>query len=157
MAGVRLLTPSAWITAVSVSGSVPRTLALACDPSLKATLICPELPASATTWLLVRIFPSPLRMMPEPEPSPFGPVTSIMTTEGRTLCATFSMDPVAAVCAVELPVCVSTGEDCTSSWFDVQRAAPPTPAAPPTTRLAATTVAASLLPRSPVRGRGSGG
>jgi hypothetical protein len=94
-------------------------------------------------------------MMPEPEPAPSGPDTSIMTTDGSTLWATFSIEPVAAVCAVEPPVWVSTGEDCTSLWVEVQIAAPPTPAAPPRSRLAATTVAASPLPRSPFRGRRS--
>ena len=59
-------------------------------------------------------------MMPEPEPEPSGPDTSIMTTDGSTLWATFSIDPVAAVWAVDPPVWVSTGEDCTSSWVEVQ-------------------------------------
>src|SRR6185369_1219794 len=117
----------------------------------------PDFPASATTWLLVRILPSWLRMMPEPDPEPSGPETSIITTDGSTLWATFSIEPVAAVWAAVPPVCVSTGEDCTESCVEVHTAAPPTPAAPPTSRLAATTVAASPLPRSPLRGRRSGG
>ena len=64
VAGVRPETPSACTTAVSVSGSVPRTLAGACEPSLKSMLIWPLLPAREATWLLVRILPSALRMMP---------------------------------------------------------------------------------------------
>jgi hypothetical protein len=84
-------------------------------------------------------------MMPDPEPEPLGPLTSIITTDGRTFWATFSIDPVAAVWAVELPDWVRTGDDSAGvSWVDVQIAAPPTPAAPPMSRLAATTDAASL-------------
>src|SRR3954464_1943928 len=70
VAGVRPDTPWALITAVSVSGSLPSTVALAEEPSLNDTLSEPPLPASATTWLLVRIVPSELRTMPEPEPAP---------------------------------------------------------------------------------------
>ena len=40
-------------------------------PSLKVTRRVPPSPASSTTWLLVRIWPSELRMMPEPEPAPW--------------------------------------------------------------------------------------
>ena len=39
-------------------------------PSLKLTVSRPPSPATSTTWLLVRISPSALRMMPEPEPWP---------------------------------------------------------------------------------------
>src|SRR3954453_10087089 len=80
-----------------------------------------------------------------------------MTTEGSTPWETFSIEPVAAVCAVEPPVWVRTGEDCTSSCVVVQAAAPPTPAAPPSSKLAASTVAASPLPRSPFREPRAGG
>ncbi len=69
VAGVSPETPSAWITAVSVSGSVPSTVASARVPSLNETLIDPA-SASATTWSLVRIWPSELRMMPDPDPAP---------------------------------------------------------------------------------------
>ena len=84
------------MTAVSVSGSVPTTVALADVPSLKKTVIEPPSPAIAATWLLVRISPSELRMMPEPEPAPWLPLTSILTTEGSTLAATCSTEPSAA-------------------------------------------------------------
>ena len=53
----------------------------------------PPSAASSTTWLLVRIWPSELRMMPEPEPAPWLPLTSILTTEGSTLAATDSTLP----------------------------------------------------------------
>ena len=68
VAGVRPETSSAWITARSVSGSVPTTVASAVVPSEKLTESRPPPSATSTTWLLVRISPSALRMMPEPEP-----------------------------------------------------------------------------------------
>ena len=43
-------------------------VALAVVPSLKLTASEPPLAASSTTWLLVRIWPSSVRMIPEPEP-----------------------------------------------------------------------------------------
>ena len=93
VAGVRPETSSAWMTAVSVSASVPRTSASAVVPSLNETLSVPPSPATSTTWLLVRIWPSSVRMMPEPEPLPWAPVTLICTTEGSTLSATASTLP----------------------------------------------------------------
>ena len=73
VAGVRPLTSSAWITAVSVSGSVPRILALARGAVVEGRPgSCRTSPATSTTWLLVRIWPSELRMMPEPEPASCG-------------------------------------------------------------------------------------
>ena len=147
----------AWITAVSVSGSVPRILAVAVRAVVEGTRIVPALPATSTTWLLVRILPSELRMMPEPEPDSCGPVTSILTTEGSTCCATCSTEPLGAVPAGALTTCevvrpsakpvVEPG--CHSS----QAAAPPTPAAPPTSSEAVTTDAAN----APRRGRRPGG
>src|SRR4051812_21318779 len=148
VAGVSPETPSAWTTAVSVSGSVPRTLAGACEPSLKSMLIWPLLPARDATWLLVRILPSALRMMPEPDPEPSEPLTLILTTEGSTLWATFTIESVFAAGTAELPLWVMIGDEATEpSCVEVQAAAPPTPAAPPTSRLAATTPAARPLAR----------
>ena len=66
--GCRPETPSALITARSVSGSVPTTCAFLADPSLKFTEMVPPWPATDATWLLVRISPSELMMMPEPDP-----------------------------------------------------------------------------------------
>ncbi len=157
VAGVSPLTSSAWITAVSVSGSVPSTVAEVCDPSSNDTSRVPESPASSTTWLLVRIVPSALRMMPDPEPDPWAPVTSILTTEGRTAAATSSTDPVDGAS----PWCTAGATDdeleavgvVSAGWVEVQRAAPPRPAPAPTTRDAATTEAA----RPPRRGGGGGG
>ena len=148
VAGVRPETPSALITAVSVSGSVPTTLALAEEPSLKKTVIVPPSPAIAATWLLVRISPSELRMMPDPEPAPWLPLTSILTTDGSTFAATCSTEPSAAGesgVSTTWEVLWSLGLAVPpepSSSYAFQAAAPPTPAAPPTTRAVATTAAA---------------
>src|SRR5215207_1365377 len=152
VAGVSPLTPSAWMTAVSVSGSVPTTLASACVPSLKDTSSSPLSPASSTTWLLVRICPSDDKMMPEPDPCPWGPATSILTTEGSTAWATCSTDPSPdAAAGVSTTGDVERGADAevrSASCWVVHTAAPPTPAPAPTTSDAATTDAA----KAPLRG-----
>ena len=92
-AGVRSETPSALITAMSVSGSVPTTVAFLVVPSLKLTEIEPFLPATAATWLLVRISPSLLSTMPEPDPDSCEPETLTLTTDGSTALATCSTVP----------------------------------------------------------------
>ena len=69
------------------------TVARLVVPSLKLTVMVPLSPAPATTWLLVRILPSLLRMMPEPEPAPELLVTLTFTTDGSTDCETFSTVP----------------------------------------------------------------
>ena len=79
---------------MSVIGSAPTRVALRVVPSLKFTEIAPLLPTPATTWLLVRISPSSLRTMPEPDPEPAWPFTLILTTEGSTELATFSTVPL---------------------------------------------------------------
>src|SRR3954453_2803416 len=85
-------TPSALITARSVTGSVPTTVAFLADPSLKLTEIWPPWPATATTWLFVRISPFELITMPEPEPASCAPCTLILTTDGSTDFATASTE-----------------------------------------------------------------
>jgi hypothetical protein len=55
VAAVSPETPLAWMTAVSVSGSVPSTSASAWLPSLNVTRSEPPPSATSTTWLLVRI------------------------------------------------------------------------------------------------------
>ncbi len=92
VAGRRPETPSALMTARSVTGSVPTTRALAALPSLKLTDISPCSPATEATWLLVRISPSELMMMPEPEPCSCALRTLIFTTEGSTDFATASTE-----------------------------------------------------------------
>ena len=94
--GVSPLTSWAWITAVSVSGSVPSTVAVALVPSANETVISPPSPARDATWSLVRICPSAVRMMPDPEPSPWLPDTSSLTTDGSTAAATCSTLPSGA-------------------------------------------------------------
>ncbi len=86
------------MTAVSVSGSRPRILALPVVPSLKTTMIEPSSSSAATstTWLLVRMSPSLLMMMPEPLPPTSPPETLIWTTDGRTRAATCSTAPAGA-------------------------------------------------------------
>ena len=78
---------------MSVTGSVPTTVAFFVVPSLKFTEIDPSSPTPATTWLLVRISPSLLSTMPEPDPEPDWPETLTLTTEGSTAFATFSTVP----------------------------------------------------------------
>ena len=143
VAGVRPDTPSALITAMSVTGSVPTTVALAVVPSLKFTVMLPLSPATEATWLLVRMLPSADRMMPEPEPEPDEPVTLILTTEGSTVAATFSTDPDGAAAALDALTgpddveVVTVSSPCRPSYS----AAPPTPADPPTRRAPASTAA----------------
>ncbi len=153
-AGVRPETSWAWISAVSVSGSVPRIVASAWLPSLKVTRSVPPSPASSTTWLLVRIWPSELRMIPEPEPEPWLPLTSIFTTEGSTLLATASTLPSAAgesgvsttlevLTGLEAPEPPLPGSSCQAEYA----AAPPMPAPPPTSSEAATMLPANAIRR----------
>ncbi len=65
-------------------------------PSEKLTEIRPPSAATSTTWLLVRISPSSLKMIPEPDPEAWAPLTLIFTTEGSTELATCSTEPSAA-------------------------------------------------------------
>ena len=95
-AGVRSLTSSAWITARSVTGSVPTMVASAVVPSSKLTESSPPSAATSTTWLLVRISPSSLRTTPEPDPDPAAPATLILTTDGSTVWATPSTESAGA-------------------------------------------------------------
>ena len=65
---------------------------------------CRSSPATAMTWLLVRISPSLLMMMPVPEPDSSSPLTLICTTDGRTFAATCSTAPAGTLVLVTLPV-----------------------------------------------------
>ena len=108
--------PSARTTAMSLLGSVPTTVNDAVRPSKNVTLVCvgdcdPALPgspgipgrrraaapglpvAAATTWLLVRIRPSEVRMMPDPSSEARPRSVSSLTTLGTTLAATCSTEP----------------------------------------------------------------
>ena len=83
--GEVVLTSSAWITARSVSGSRPTMVAFAVVPSLKLTASSPPSAAISTTWLLVRIWPSSVKMMPEPEPLPCWPAGVDLDDRGQRL------------------------------------------------------------------------
>ncbi len=79
-AGSRSLV-SARSTAMSVSGSRPRTRAWTLRESVRASSI-PEAPS--TTWLLVSTMPSGDRMVPEPDPIPWLlPRTCTCTTDAE--------------------------------------------------------------------------
>src|SRR5690242_1115369 len=80
------------------------TCAFTVEPSLKPTVMLPPPEARATTWLLVRMLPSLDITMPEPDPDPWLPDTLIFTTEGSTVAATFSTEPLGAVAALDAPI-----------------------------------------------------
>ena len=83
VAGWRPLLPSALMTARSVTASRPRISAFALLPSLNATVIDPPSSAAdSTTWLLVRIWPSLLMMMPVPDPA-WPPPATLTWVDGR--------------------------------------------------------------------------
>src|SRR5690348_3844170 len=131
---------------MSVTGSVPTIVARAVSPLLKFTVMVPPLPATAATWLLVRMSPSCDRMMPEPEPDSVELLTLIFTTEGSTAAATCSTLPLAgalgALTALSAVVELAEVVDwelspCQASY----QAAPPTPAEPPIRRAPVSTAA----------------
>ncbi len=135
---------------MSVSGSVPTTVAFLVVPSLKLTEIEPFVPATATTWLLVRISPSLLSTMPEPDPDSLCPVTFTFTTEGSTSLATFSTVPswtTEVLVAWKPPEEVEVSAEPLSPWIASYAAAPPMPATPPSTSAPTRTPAVRLLPR----------
>ncbi len=148
--------PSAWMTATSVTGSVPMTLARLVVPSLKLTVMVALSPAPVTTWLLVRILPSLLRMIPEPEPAPELLETLTFTTEGSTDWETFSTVPswttvvLVAWNGLEELFVVPVELSSLKAW---KRAEPPTPAAPPRTSAPTSTAAVRPRPREVLRRR----
>src|SRR5690349_12025472 len=129
------------------------TCAFTVEPSLKPTVMLPPPEARATTWLLVRMLPSLDSTMPEPEPEPWLPETLIFTTEGSTVAATFSTEPLDGAAAFEalsgalLLAAGAVSSPCQASY----QAAPPTPAAPPRSSAPART--AAVMP--PVRRAGA--
>ena len=102
VAGVRPSTPSAWMTAVSVSGSVPRIVASAWLPSLNETVIVPPSPATSRDVVVGQDQPvggqDDARAGAGLRPSE----TSSLTTEGSTAAATCSTLPSAAGASVVL-------------------------------------------------------
>ena len=113
----------------------------------------------------MRISPSELMMMPEPDPCSWPLPTLIFTTDGSTRFATASTESVAgAVClrlitgevVVRAPLAVSVPPPLTAS----NPAAPATPAAPPTTSAATSRPATTPGPgrlRRCVRSSGTSG
>jgi hypothetical protein len=99
-------------------------------------------------------------MMPEPEPCPSAPETSILTTDGSTVCATCSTDPspdfAAGVSTTGEVERGAAADGVAASCWDVHTAAPPTPAPAPTSSEAATTEAANA-PGRRLRAGGAGG
>ena len=149
VAGVQPETPFALMTARSELGSRPMISASTVLPSWVVTCREPPAAAPATTWLLVRISPSELRMMPEPSPPlPSVDRSTIDTTLGSTLAATASTDPLGrTTLAWLLDASVDRLELVEPlSWLEATRAPtpPPTPLA---TRAVARTRARVRPPR----------
>ena len=82
------LAPWSCSTAMSSVGSVPTTLAVYLWP-VETTVTVMEV-APSMTWLLVRISPVEVRIMPVPAPAPFWKPKRVLmsTTPGVTLAAT---------------------------------------------------------------------
>src|SRR3954468_16491072 len=159
VAGCSPETPSALITARSVTGSVPTIVAFLAEPSLKLTVIWPPWPTEAT-WLFVRISPSDLITMPDPDPCSWEFATLILTTEGRTEAATCSTESAAGGTSLRLttgelvlPDAVEVAAESSPPRLStaVNPAAPATPATPPTASAAARMPAITAPPGRPGR------
>src|SRR3954468_16941849 len=123
---------STLMTARSSSWSVPTMRAAAVDPSLNTTDTVPPSAALATTWLLVRTYPSDRSTTPDPVSDPPLPRTLIDTTEGSTLAAMPAKDRglLPEVDTGEPAIVKPPSADVLLSW---SRATPtPTPAPPKT-------------------------
>src|SRR3954447_11546824 len=131
------------MTARSVSGSVPLTVAGTVRPSFSITLIVAPCPAPATTWLLVTIRPSLLITMPDPVAAPCWDATAIFTTLGSTLAAALCTEPSgAAAGAAWLPFSGAVTDGVAlESLVAEYTAAPPTPLAAPTRSAVSATAA----------------
>lgn len=84
LSGLRPRTPLTLTTARSYPESRPTSSAVTLSPVLKVTAISLE---SATTWLLVRMWPCSSRTKPVPVPLPFSPRTCRVTTPGSAVAA----------------------------------------------------------------------
>ena len=131
---------------MSVFGSVPVTLALADRPSEKFTWTVPPAPTSATTWLLVTMYPLASKMTPDPSPVRLRMSTTLGFTaaamsasEERSITFT-AVGPLLAAVVDVVPVCESA--ECTTN--------PPTTPPPPASSRASRPVVAIRAPR---RGR----
>ena len=74
-------------------------VALDCLPLLSTTVMSPPLAASATTWLLVTMWPWSSSTQPDPVPSLVPDLTSMVTTLGMALAAMLAIDPAGRVVA----------------------------------------------------------
>ena len=91
--------------------------------------------APATTWLLVRIRPSAVRMTPEPSPPLWLELASTDTVDGSTLAATSCTEPAGAASGSRRPArwCSAGSASCRwrwTSWCSAarRRMPPPNPA-----------------------------
>src|SRR6476469_9399019 len=157
VAGVRPETPSALITARSSVAVVPTKLAVAVVPSLNRTS---RSVAPATTWLLVRMRPSAVRITPEPSPLLWLELASTDTVDGSTLAATSCTEPAGAGVR-----CSDTGAPVFSWLSELSEALdvlvfsfpPSNPPPNPTINARATEVTTIAELRRPLAGAGGGG
>ena len=102
MAGVRPSTPSAWITAVSVSGSVPRIVAGADGAVVEGDGDRAAVGGELDDVVVGQDLDRPqVSTIPDPDPPPSAPPgpaprTSILATDGRTVSATCCTEPSGA-------------------------------------------------------------
>jgi hypothetical protein len=137
-AGVSPETPSAWITARSLDGSVPTTDAFTVLPSAKVTV---SFSAPETTWLLVRMRPSAPMITPEPTPSAF----AVRTFTWTTLSLTFSTTALtSAAVASEVSAVLVAGVAAGVVVSSPPTSAPTTPPTPPAASAAAASSATVL-------------
>ncbi len=84
---LRFPTPLSLSTAMSYPWALPTTCASYFLPSEKVAVSLPPCAALATTWLLVRMWPSLSKTKPVPVPSSPPPEERIVTTLGSALAA----------------------------------------------------------------------
>ena len=132
------------MTARSVVGAVPTTVASATVPSSNVTRIWPDEPAPETTWSLVRMWPSASSTTPVPRPLACPERTVMVTTDGSILAAAPATVP-SSLGVVDAGVPVTLIGALAGSRPEVTRAYEPMPAPAPITAdmEAATSMAAS--------------
>lgn len=145
---------------MSLAGSAPTTVNGAVRPSEKVTVVAglapsvSMLPGMETTWLLVRISPSEVRMIPEPSSFARPRSVSSFTTLGTTFAATCSVDPTGALAAgwvgAAAPIALVTVVDpaMPPDGAEIRATVPPIPAES-TESATAPTTSAPVRPRRP--------
>ena len=156
VAGLRLETPAALMTARSVDASRPTIVAFAVSPLLKVTVMLPPDAAAEMTWLLVRIVPSDVMITPDPSSLPPLAVTSIDTTLGCTAAATLARVSVGLVPPLTTVPLATVGVLVPSRCSAISAPASPEPSATTSTRAPTPATRPNLGPRGPA-GDGSGG